>query len=806
MLHPLIYLSALSLLAGAAAETITTSLMLDTNLCPFTFYGQEYEQIYVNISSEIFTICFNGFYNPETRQDCIVGPQLSAQRSVSFSYFPYNTGDENFVHQHLPNIKSPLECIVLLDVVYLLTGRFLLINMGTQAALFLRTHLLGSWVYDVKVNGDTVDKLNVTNTDSIYQYLTIIDTSGCRHSGVMYKPGTVVNSNTGTCLNCSDTAVLQTSDCMMDTTTTTSTTTSTTTTSTTSTPSTTTTTCTVTGPTVIDFHGQVNSIQDRCAYSLLSDPSVPNFQVLANFQERRRKDVSFLDSVTLTVDGSGVLIHLEQGGVVKLDDTVLTLNSSAQLVHGVELSKNQSGVTANISLPNYTTSVFFDGYTAQITLKGPGEPSLVSGLCGNSSRSLSELRISNYSVSGCEVLYNDTADSTIDCTMETERCNLLKEAPFTACNNLIDPQPYITACTDTLCKYPAVDGLDCQFLEAYARACSLLNNNTVEDWWSTIGCSPPQAFCQDRICSAHEFCGDNTDGGTRCFCRALFADKYSSTGALGDPAVCSKNSASLDLVGCLLEDRNIDYSALNLKNQTCRGQMDELTHMVTFSFNSTNTCGAVVKANNSQIIYENTIMKQSSSSEVISRKNQVYIDFSCFYIQPDIKSASFRIKYSSVIPNIKFGPWDYTLTMKSYTDAAYTEVLLDQKIWVEIKTDGLDGRVIAVVTDFCWATNEPSPNSTLRYDLIKNSCPNPADQTVRVQGNGLGTSNYFSFNMFQFSGHSGDVYLHCKVQLCVKQNNNCVPDCVIPLRSRRSARPPKYEHEAAALITMTWTN
>uniref|UniRef100_A0A3Q1I5Q5 ZP domain-containing protein n=1 Tax=Anabas testudineus TaxID=64144 RepID=A0A3Q1I5Q5_ANATE len=788
MLHPLIYLSALSLLAGAAAQEIITDFsVLNISSCPFTFYGQEYEQIYVNISSEFFTICFNGFYNPETRQDCIVGPQLSAQRSVSFIIVSYSSYVDEYVHQKLPTIKTPLECYLILS-----WSALALFNMGTQAALFLETFILGSW-------------LNVTNTDSISQYLTIIDTSGCRQSGcVMYKPGTVVNSNTGTCLNCSDTAVLQTSD---------PTTTSTTSPTTTTTTTTTSTTCTVTGPTVIDFHGQVNSIQDRCAYSLLSDPSVPNFQVLANFQERRRKDVSFLDSVTLTVDGSGVLIHLEQGGVVKLDDSVMTLNSSAQLVHGVELSKNQSGVTANISLPNYTTLVFFDGYTAQITFKGPGEPSLVSGLCGNSSRSLSELRISNYSVSGCEVLYNDTADSTIDCTMETERCNLLKEAPFTACNSLVDPQPYITACTDTLCKYPAVDGLDCQFLEAYARACSLLNNNTMEDWWSTIDCSPPQAFCQDRICSAHEFCGDNTDGGTRCFCRALFADKYSSTGALGDPAVCSKNSASLDLVGCLLEDRNIDYSALHLKNQTCRGQMDELTHMVTFSFNSTNTCGAVVKANNSQIIYENTIMKQSSSSEVISRKNQVYIDFSCFYIQPDIKSVSFRIKDSSVIQNIKSGPWDYTLTMKSYTDAARrkavdssTEVLLDQRIWVEIKTDGLDGRVIAVVTDSCWATNEPSPNSTLRYDLIKNSCPNPADQTVRVQGNGLGTSNYFSFNMFQFSGHSGDVYLHCKVQLCVKQNNNCVPDCVIPLRSRRSARPPKYEHEAAALITMTWTN
>ncbi|MEQ2293616.1 hypothetical protein AMECASPLE_035390 [Ameca splendens] len=74
--------------------------------------------------------------------------------------------------------------------------------------------------------------------------------------------------------------------------------------------------CTVMGPAVIDFHGQQNSVKDRCSYSLLRIPSVPDFQVLANFQERRRKDVSFLDSVTLRLNGSGVHIHLKQGGRV----------------------------------------------------------------------------------------------------------------------------------------------------------------------------------------------------------------------------------------------------------------------------------------------------------------------------------------------------------------------------------------------------------------------------------------------------------------------------------------------------------
>ncbi|KAL4008068.1 hypothetical protein ACER0C_001920 [Sarotherodon galilaeus] len=546
--------------------------------------------------------------------------------------------------------------------------------------------------------------------------------------------------------------------------------------------------CTVTGPTIIDVHSQINSIQDRCAYSLFSTPSLPDFHVLGYFKDQRRKDVSFLDSVTLRVDGHD--IHLEQGGrvqcflhfvsaVMQLDDSTLTLSSSPQLVHGVQLSKDQTGVTAKLSLSNLIISVFFDGDTAQILLEGPAGSS-VEGLCGNSSRSLSDLRLSKYSSTSCEMQYSEPADSTINCTSVTERCNLLKEAPFSSCNSDIDPEPYITACTDTLCKYPAVDGLNCQFLKAYARACSL-HNHTLDGWTSKTGCSS-EAFCQDRTCSDHEFCGEKTVGGdTRCFCRAIFASKYQANNSLGDPTVCMQNSASVTLVGCLLEDKDIDYSALHLKDPTCRGQVDELTHMVTFSFNSSNSCGTEVTTNNSQVIYKNIITTQNSSSDIITRHDQIYIDFSCVQTQPDIKTAAFRIRDSSVIQHLTSGVWDYTLTMQSFTDAgrkqaveSNTEVQLNQKIWVELKTDRLDGDVVVVVTDSCWATDQPLPDSTPRYDLIINGCANPADQTVQVEENGLGTSNYFSFNMFQFTGSSGDVYLHCKLHLCPKQNN-CVP-------------------------------
>lgn len=74
-------------------------------------------------------------------------------------------------------------------------------------------------------------------------------------------------------------------------------------------------TCTVTGPTIIDFKSQLNNVTDRCAYSVMKDSS-NGFEVFANFRERRRRDVSFVDSVTLLMAGSGVAFHLEQGGRV----------------------------------------------------------------------------------------------------------------------------------------------------------------------------------------------------------------------------------------------------------------------------------------------------------------------------------------------------------------------------------------------------------------------------------------------------------------------------------------------------------
>ncbi len=65
--------------------------------------------------------------------------------------------------------------------------------------------------------------------------------------------------------------------------------------------------------------------------------------------------------------------------------------------------------------------------------------------------------------------------------------------------------------------------------------------------------------------------------------------------------------------------------------------------------------------------------------------------------------------------------------MMAFIDAERTqpvnsnsELHLNQKIWCEMKADGLDDKKVALVTHSCFATGEPSAYSSLRYDLIIN--------------------------------------------------------------------------------------
>ncbi|XP_061566435.1 alpha-tectorin-like [Cololabis saira] len=540
------------------------------------------------------------------------------------------------------------------------------------------------------------------------------------------------------------------------------------------------------------------------------------FEVLASYKDRRLADVSFLDSVTLK--NNGVEVLLEQGGTVKVDDVVTSLSSPFSVNSGFDLRKTQAGVFAKLKLnDSVEVTLFFDGNTAQLQTTG-GDYHPPGGLCGDDDKASSTNKTEG---SSCHIMAKRSNDPTDNCEEMKERCDILTKEPFTSCNAAVTPDPYIAACKETMCYYPDEDGVMCQYLEAYARACSLAEIELGE-WRSDKQCSTPQISCEDNPCSDHEFCG-LVSGIPTCLCRSIFASKYrQSSNKLGDATICTGESASLTLVGCLLAEKGLDYSVFHLNNPECTGDMDEDSHMVTFSFDNDN-CGTEVEKEEGKVSYKNTIQStSSSSSNVITRHNEVNIDFSCVHVEPDVKTMSFTIKDSSVSQEVTSGTFSYKVTMNAYTDADHTqavdsEVLLDQTIWVKLTSDGLDENLVVMEIDSCWATGQEESDSDVKYDLIKDGCANKADKTVQVEGNGEGTSSSFSFSMFEFTASSTDVYLHCQIHLCVKDDTDsdkCLPDCSEKddkKRKRRSALSrSRYGRSAGravapAFISMAWT-
>ncbi|XP_042073657.1 uncharacterized protein LOC102314270 [Haplochromis burtoni] len=198
MLRPLLCLCALIAQTGAQwfyQQTFTESSVVNISSCPITYYGQQYEQLYVNITSGNVTACFNGFFSPETGGDCVVERSRGAESfyfAIYSNHYYYNDYDYCYFYIYFNNMY----------LVHLISG--------TQRYLYSYNYISDPTEFELQVGGTTVDTVNVT-AYTVYYF----SFSGCRHSGQMYRPGAVISSDPETCfsLTCNETAVLNTSSC-----------------------------------------------------------------------------------------------------------------------------------------------------------------------------------------------------------------------------------------------------------------------------------------------------------------------------------------------------------------------------------------------------------------------------------------------------------------------------------------------------------------------------------------------------------------------------------------------------------------
>ncbi|GLD74527.1 IgGFc-binding protein-like protein [Lates japonicus] len=556
-------------------------------------------------------------------------------------------------------------------------------------------------------------------------------------------------------------------------------------------------TCTVWGdPHYITFDGAVAHFQGTCSYiiteSVSHSTNETRFWVAATNNHRGNNRVSFVSAVDIYLSNQleSEYIRIGPNRRVKVNGSEISLPATVGTLGQVVRQGSYIVVDASDLV------VQFDGRSTLLVRIDQNRQNRVTGMCGNSNRNPADDKVlpsgtlaqndnefghswkAPTSQPGCGSTDDRSGGGLSDCTFReeyTELCSVITNTtgPFTACHLHSDPQPFFSSCVYDLCLYTPANGMLCSAISAYERTCSVLGLD-IPEWRSGSQCAESDP-CEHLNCTEYEWCGEK-DGVYGCFCDEYYSRQNNES--YNSYITCASSSGTISLSRCQLFEAGFHPNALHLRDNSCRGTLQD--GRLVFHFNNDDQlCGTVLRSNGTHFRYENAILGNESLN--------THLVFSCEYPLTQALSMDVGINpiESFVKKRLPSGQGRYHLRMIPYQDAGFLlpltsnknmEMDVDQRLYVEVRAEGVDGRQISTILDSCWATPVKTSSYPIRLDLITTKCPDPADDTVELVQNGNSTAARFSFSIFTFTNFPS-IYLHCQVHLCLLRHNNCIAHC-----------------------------
>ncbi|XP_030019377.1 alpha-tectorin-like isoform X1 [Sphaeramia orbicularis] len=565
-------------------------------------------------------------------------------------------------------------------------------------------------------------------------------------------------------------------------------------------------TCTVWGdPHYVTFDGALAHFQGTCSYiiseSVNQDDSETNFKVVATNNHRGNNQVSFVSAVDVYLSNHPESVHIRLGP----NSRVKVNGSEASLPTTVGSLARVVRQGAYVVVDASDVVIQFDGRSTLLVRVVQNWQNRVTGMCGNFNGDPSDDKafpngtlVQNDYVFGnswksstsqprCGSTDDRSGGGLDDCRFVDEYSDLCSvitntSGPFSACHLHSDPQPFFTSCVYDLCLYTPANGMLCSAVSAYERTCSVLGLD-IPEWRSDLHCAESDP-CEHLDCTDHEWCGEK-DGVYGCFC-----DEHHhrpNNQSYDSSITCVSSSGTMSVSRCQLFEAGFHSAALHLREHSCNGTIQDGRLVFQFD-NDDQLCGTLLTSNGTHFIYDNVIQGDVDPHDgLISRQRNIHLRFCCEY--PLVQATSMEVGInpveSIVDKKLPAGEGHYRVRMTPYRDSGFRysltstsniEIEIDQRLYIELRTEGIDGRQLSTVLDSCWATPVNVPNHPVRWDLIREECPNPEDTTVELLQNGVSTTARFSFRMFTFTNFQS-IYLHCRVHLCLLRNNNCSAHC-----------------------------
>ncbi|XP_051274647.1 IgGFc-binding protein-like [Dicentrarchus labrax] len=557
------------------------------------------------------------------------------------------------------------------------------------------------------------------------------------------------------------------------------------------------TTCTVWGdPHYITFDGALAHFQGTCSYiiseSVSHGTNETQFQVIATNNHRGNNRVSFVSTVDVYLSNQPETVNIRIGPNKRI--TVNGSEVSLPTTAGTLAQVGRQGSYIVVDAIHFI--VQFDGWSTLLVRLDRNHQNRVTGMCGNFNNDPGDDKVlpngtlaqndndfghswkAPTSKPGCGSTDDESGDGTNDCPfMEeySELCSVITNTsgPFSACHLHSDPQPFFSSCVYDLCLYTTANGMLCSAVSAYERTCSVLGLN-ISEWRSALQCDESDP-CEQLNCTEYEWCGER-DGVYGCYCDEHYSRPNSES--YDSFITCVSSSGTLSLSRCQLFEAGFHPTALHLRDGSCKGTLQD--GRLVFNFNNDDQlCGTVLRSNGTHFIYENSIQSNEDTD--------IELVFCCEYPLTQALSMDLGINpvESIVKKKLTSGQGHYHLRIIPYQDAGFLvpltgkrniEMEIDQRLYVEVRAEGVDERQISTILDSCWATPVNIAGYPVRLDLIKNKCPNSEDGSVELVQNGISTVAQFSFRIFTFTNFPS-IYLHCQVHLCLLSRSNCAAYC-----------------------------
>ncbi|XP_053722445.1 IgGFc-binding protein-like [Synchiropus splendidus] len=500
-------------------------------------------------------------------------------------------------------------------------------------------------------------------------------------------------------------------------------------------------------PHYFSFDGAVSHFQGTCSYVISESLSHRNnethFKILATNKHRRNNRVSFVSTVDVVLSNGGesAYISIRANRHLKVNDVAVnppvTVGNLARVIR-----QGRYIVVDAVDL-----RVQFDGRSTLIVRVGQNRKNRVTGMCGNfNGVTADDKAMPNGNLAANDNEFGDSwkaATSLPRCGSTDDRsggglddCSNIEEysqlcsvitnttGPFRDCHHHSDPATFYNACVHDLCLYTPANNMLCSVVSSYEATCSV-SGSEIEDWRTPLMCDETDP-CEHLDCTEFEWCGEK-DGVYGCFCDD---DHHRASNESFDSTItCDSSSGTMSVSRCQLFEAGYHSSSLHLRDASCNGTIQD--GRLVFNYNNDDQiCGTTLRSNGTHFIYKNTIQSDSLPLDaVISRERGIRLHFCCEYPLSQALSMSVGINPVESVINKKLprGQGQYRVRMIPYRDATFwnpvtsaenIEMQLNERLFVEVRTEGVDARQLATVLDSCWATPVNQADYPIRWDLI----------------------------------------------------------------------------------------